>query len=82
MLHKSFEGVGATILNVFEVTEVNPVLVKVMVAPVTAEVLEAVNPVNVVEPEIALTEVVPPNVQVPAPTDATIDAALVVVFPY
>jgi hypothetical protein len=82
LLHKSFEGAGAEILKVFDVTEVNPVLVKVIVAPEIALVLVAVNPAKVVTPEIALTDVVPPNVHVPAPTAALIDAVLVVAFPY
>ena len=82
LLHKSFAGGGATILNVLDVTPVKAVEVKVIVAPVTAAALVAVKPEKVVVPDVAATEVVPPKVQVPAPTAAETLAVLVVAFPY
>jgi hypothetical protein len=70
-------------LKVEEVAEVRDPEVNVIVAPVTATGLVAVSPENVVTPEEAPTEVVPPIVHVPAPTAAVMEAVLVVtVLPY
>ena len=73
---------GAIRLNVLDVTPVKPALLNAMAAPVTAAALVAVNPLKVVVPEVAPTEVVPPNVQVPALTAAVTEAVLAVVLPY
>ena len=63
-------------LKVLEVAAVRPVDVKLIVAPVTAAGLPAVRPEKVATPELALTEAVPPRVQVPAPTAAVTLALL------
>ena len=80
--HKSFTGAGAIILNAFEVAEVNPGEVKVMVALATAAALVAVKLVYVAVPLTAESPKVPPIVQVPEPTDAVTIAVLAVVLPY
>ena len=83
LAHKSFAGAGAGILKVAEVTDVKPVLVKIIVALLTAAALVAVKLVKVAKPEEAVFGVVPPKVHVPAPTVATTEAVLdVTVFPY
>jgi hypothetical protein len=80
---RSLAGGGTGMLKVEEVEEVRAPEVNVIVAPVTAAALVAVSPENVVTPEEAPTEVVPPIVHVPAPTAAVMEAVLVVtVLPY
>ena len=74
---------GAGMLNPVDVAQVNPVEVKEMVAPVTAAALVAVRPAKEAEPETAACVAVPPIVQAPAPTWATMfDVAVVIRLPY
>ena len=81
---KSLAGAGAGMLKLLEVAEVRDPDVNVIVALDTAAALVAVRPENVATPDEALTEVVPPSVQVPAsPFAAVIEAELpVTVLPY
>ncbi|HNY02559.1 MAG TPA: hypothetical protein PKG48_08230 [Bacteroidales bacterium] len=81
-MDKLIEGAGAGILNELDVIPVSDPHEKLMVAPVTAEALVAVKPLNVAVPLTPATDVVPPRVQVPAPTAATTEAVLAVVLPY
>ena len=74
-------AVGATISKLPEVIVAEP-HVNVIVAPLTAAVLVAVKSANVLVPLTPATVVVPPSVHVPAPTEATTFAVLVVAFPY
>ena len=73
---------GAGILKLPEVTEVNDVPVKVMVAPETKAALVAVKLVNVTVPDTPAILTVPPIVQEPDPTVAVTVAVLVVALPY
>jgi len=81
---KSLAGAGAGMLKLLEVAEVRDPDVNVIVALDTAAALVAVRLENVATPDEALTEVVPPSVQVPAsPFAAVIEAELpVTVLPY
>ncbi len=65
-----------------EPTPVNPLALKLMVAPLTCEMLVAVKLVKVAVPLIAAIVVVPPMVHDPLPTPAVMLAVLVVLFPY
>ena len=70
-------------LNAVEVTPVRVLDVKEMVAPVTAAALVAVKPAKVAVPEAAACVAVPPIVQMPAPTWATMfDVAVVTTLLY
>ena len=69
-------------MKLLEVAPVNPVEVKLIVAPVTAAALVAVSPEKVAVPLTAARPVAPPSVQVPAPTAAATVAVLAVAFPY
>ena len=73
---------SAGMLNVEEVIPVSPVEVKLIVAPVTAEALVAVRPVNEAWPTTAAMFAVPPRVHIPASTAAVTVAVLAVVLPY
>ena len=80
---RSLLGGGVGMLKVEDVVPVRPAELKVIVAPVTAAALVAVNPEKVATPEDALIVVVPPRVQVPEPTAAATAAELpVTVLPY
>ena len=82
LAHKSFAGGGVGIANEFEVTLVKPGLLKIIFALKTAIELLAVNPLKVVTPADAATEVVPFNVHVKLSAVADTVAVLDVVFPY
>ena len=60
----NFDRTGAGMLNGELVTPVNPLEVKIMVAPVTELVLKAVKPAKVAVPLTAAFVIVPPKVQV------------------
>jgi len=70
---------GAGILNVEEVAGVRMPEVKVIVAPLTAPALVAVNPVKLAVPPAAALVVVPPKVQLPASPLAAVTLAVLVV---
>src|SRR5580704_2144094 len=76
-------GESKGILNVLDVAEVSPGLVKLMLAPVTAPVADAVKFVKVATPATPFLLVVPPIVQVvdPATALAVTVATLAVTLP-
>lgn len=61
-------GGGAFMLNVLEETEIKPLALNTIVAPVIGPVLVAVNPEKVTTPLIGAFSVTPPSVHVPTPT--------------
>ena len=82
LLQSSLAVTGAGILNVLEVTLVNPELVKAILAPVIEAVLVAVKSLKVAVPLLLDGLVVPPIVHVPVPTAAFTLAVLVVALLY
>ena len=73
--------IGAGMLKAELVTLFNPLEVKVMVAPLTAVVPNAVKSVNLAVPDAAALVVVPPKVQVPWTGAATMLAELATALP-
>ena len=73
---------GDGIIKPLEVTDVKPVDVKLMVAPLTKFVLVAVRSVKAATPLTPFLEVVPPIVQLTSLAAARTAAVLVVVLPY